>query len=55
MDKPNINQMKKNATLIIKVTKEEHKKIKKSAIDRNMSMSAMVIQAIALYLKKFQK
>jgi len=47
--------MKKLSTLIVKVTREEHAIIKKAAIDRSMTMSKMILQAIMYYIKTFNR
>ena len=47
--------MKRTATLIIKLTQEERKIIKIAAIERNLTSSALVRQAIAIYLEKYCK
>ena len=47
--------MKKLATLIVKLTTDEHKMLKIEAAERNITMSTLVKQALVLYLKTYNK
>lgn len=47
--------MKKLKHLLVRLTEEEHKKIKIEAIERNMTMSKLVKQAITIYLLNYNK
>jgi len=46
---------KRIKNLLIRVTEDEHKKIKIEAIERNMTMSKLVKQAIVFFLLKYSK
>jgi len=46
---------KKLKNLIVRVTDEEHKNLKIEAIQRNMTMSKLIKQAITLFLLKYSK
>lgn len=47
--------MKKLKNIIVRLTDEEHKRIKIEAIERNMTMSKLVKQALTLFLLKYNK
>ena len=47
--------MKKIKTLIIRLTTEEHKKLKIEAIERNIPMSQLVKQSLIIYTANYNQ
>lgn len=47
--------MEREKRIMLRLTKDEHKRLKLEALERNISMSDLIRQAVKIFIEKFNK